>query len=468
MKSKIIIFLLLFQHLLIFGYDEHDRNISRELFDVYGDNITKEQIELVLEYDEFNNEALYIKAKQLDVKGVSLKLAAQTLEKSSLDTVESQYHYVSLLYRLKKYDKIVSFIKRIDIDAIKNVDILFYIADSFYRLNLLEDSLEIINSAIYLHPDETLLHELRYLINKDKISLRKIWFSEKVTEHFVRIYNRQTKVKDDDLIEILIKHKLNTNDVEILNLNELNYSVIDLIYETVNISKLEGKLYIDSDSDTFADTFVTIKNGLIEYKGIDVDGDQIVDVEYYVSGDKVDKIREFNITLNYSDYPFIDKIDIEDTITKSFKFYKDEAAFEFNGLMKEYSGINFNEIIKIGKLEKVTHETDSGVKTLFEYIDNDTVKVYLDKNRQFWDKVLLVKNNSVVAGVRDLDSDGVYDLLESYMENKLIDIKYKPLKANDADLSKSYYPNELPYLEVSESVMIDEDQRGDRQKWWKQ
>lgn len=471
MNNKVIYFLIIVNFFSLYAADNHDNKISEELFYLYGDNITEDQIGKVLEYNPYNDKALYIKAKKLDNKTTSLFLALETLKKTSLSTVESKYHLISILYRLGYYRELLPVAEKLEINNIEDVNTLFYIADSFYRTDNLKESLDVINIARYKYPDHTLFYELNYLINRDKTSLRKIWFSNDVLQYLIRLQNRLPIDDRDSLVEVLIRYKLRFLDRNKLNNLKLNYNVINIISNELKGFELNGNFYLDSNSNTFPDSRALFENGKLSYITIDRDGDNLDDIQFMLKSGVLTNIIDKNIKLDYGLYPYVKSIEVGGNVKKKIIFYKNETVFEYEELYSEYESIDFNKIIKEGKLKRIEHLLNGKIYSKFVFLDNNTIKIYLEPNQNnTWDKLLLVKNGIVESGVRDLDSNGVYDLLEFYRENQLLEIEYNPEKVIFSNDIKEYYPLELPVLEVNRTEILEDNKKNIEEniRWWNQ
>lgn len=425
MIKKSLLLLLFVYPSFLFPLNTADQKISENIFNVYGDDITLEQIKKVLEFDEDNRAALVKKADYMDSYDISLYLIKEILESSDTLELESKIHYISILYRLKLYNELILFSENIDLNRIDGADTLYFVSDSYIRMNEFEKSGGIILLAKHQFPNDVRFLELEYLIDQDRSVLSKIEKLHNPLQSYIRLYNRIEAVLPRLTLEVLIENKLVNLDKKTLGDYVGNYALFKPLLTILSTYNLTGYFSLDVDSDTFSDTYIKVKNGIIQYKGYDRNRDNIVDYEIFVEDGTPRSIVVDGNILTYGEYPFIDYISIlgEDRIT--YNLYKNFSKKELTTLISPNDlTLILKQIPKLKTISKIYYKNDKPyMKSIFK--DENTMLIYSEVNEENqFDKCLYIKNDTILAGLRDLNSDGIFDLSEVYVNGIIVGSAY--------------------------------------------
>lgn len=440
MFRKVILIFFILINTYIYSLESSDKLISQGLVDIFGDDIKIDQINKVLEFDESNRDALIKKAQLYDNSDSSLHISKDILKNIKLESLESKLQYISILYRLNEYKEIIKFTDQINIDALNSSKTLYYIADSFLRENNLLKAKEIIDLSIHQFPSEAIFLELLYLTNYDKNILSKLTTFSDPLQSYIRLYNRVKTSSSALLLEVFIERYL--IDVEVSELNSYigNYEVLKPLFKVKDITKLNGLFKLDIDGNTFPDTIFKVNDGIIQYKGFDRDSDNIIDYEIFLE-DKTPKSVVIDGTiLSYSNYPYIDYISLLGEERVTYDLYKNYTVKTLTNLLTYVDlEIIVKKLPKLKLLSKTYYIGDK-IDKKYVYKDLDTVLLFSELNKQNdFDKCLYIKNDEIIAGLKDLDSDGIFDLSEVYNLGKLVGYAYSETgQINDISHIETY------------------------------
>lgn len=424
MKTATILLIIFLFVDSVFSFESQDTNISDKLLDIYGDNITVDQLDKVLEFNKDNSEALYVLAKIMDRDDVSLFYPLELLKKSGIHSTESKYHYISILYRLGHYHEVVKVSLELDIFNITDVDIIYYISDSLLRIKQTEKASALLSSGLHQYPEDLRLHELRYLIENINESLKFIRLQEYNTDSLFRLYSRTTNKRSKSLLSKIITKKIEGMSINELHDSIYNINVIDDFIKYFDIEAINGSFMLDNDCNTFSDGYLDVVNGRLQRSSKDKDRDGLIDLEYTYIDREFNSIDDDKNRIEYSDYPYIDKIELGSESKDVYFFHKYKVMFSVENQLEP------------APLEEILNLVDNKyVRRVENYINNDLVKViekrndnteviYLEPHDNGWGHCLLVRNSVVLSGVKDIDSDGIYEIHEEYNNGVLINSHY--------------------------------------------
>lgn len=405
----------------LFTFESQDTYISHELLNVYGDDITKEQLDIVLEFDKSNSEALYKLARILDKENVSLFYPLKILEQSGIASLGSKQHYISILYRLGRYFEVVETSNKMDIYNITNADTLFYISDSLIRVSQEEIALVVLASGLHQFPEDIRFHELRYLLLSDSESLSFIRRQEDNISSLFRLYNRVVSKRSKSLLYKIIRRTistLTTDEVENLQAS-YNLAIINDFIKYIDKEKIKGRFLIDIDSNTFSDGFVDVENGKIIRNSRDKDKDGKIDLEYIYIDGNFKEITDDKNKILYTDYPFVNKIEIGKIKKNVYSFHNNKVSVKVDNQLEPKPLMDISDMINYEYLRKVESFTDDELVKVIIYRNNKTEIIYLEPHANGWGHCLLVRNSVILSGVRDMDSDGFYEIHEEYSNGVL-------------------------------------------------
>lgn len=425
MKNRILItFLLLTTLNSIFTFSLHDSSISEQLLDVFGNDITIDQLDKVLEFNNGNSEALYLKAKKMDREGISLRIPLYILEKSQLSTVESKYHYISILYRLSKYNDVISAFSENEMLNITDSDIIYFLADSYYRQLQNEKSLKMLRSGIHQFPEDIRFYELKYLINMDTESLKFIRLNKHRLNTLFRVYKRNNNHRVKSLLKKIIRIELKSISSQSLNNLKFNSDIISDFKININTDELNGIFYLDNNCNTFADGFFELQEGIPLRFELDRDNDNINDLTYIYDSNSIYKVIDNNNSIEYHNYPYIKKIELGDTDKEIYTFHMNKVKYPIYDVVNSYLPINFFELINNMNVRKIEKVINNKVVKIHVFRNDNTEVIYLNPNNNGWDHCLLVRDSVILSGVRDFNSDGFFDIVEVYNNGVLTDSLY--------------------------------------------
>lgn len=405
---------------VLLSNESADKLISNELFLNYGNDITLNQLNEVLEYDNFNEKALIKKALLFDDKTNSLNIPKLILEKTSLTQIESRYHYISILYRLGLYNDVIQHCETLNINKINNPDTLRYIIDSYLRVGNRTKPEEILKISKYKYPKNLMFLELQYIINTKRDLLVDIQNSSNPLQSYIRIYNRLPDGIPKLTIEVLLKRELVKINKTKLNSIVGNYKIIPLLFDYFTKTEFNGSYYIDKNSDTFIDTEFKIVNGNITYKSIDTNYDNIIDFKFILKDSTPEKVIYQNSSITYDNYPYIDTLKLnKDNI---YNLYKNHTKYIIPNLIKDIDIIpNFNNVESLKINSKLIYK-DGLLYSKCIYNSKNSMTIFKDNDLNgFFDEKLYIENNTILYGLRDLDSDENFDIYDKYKNGEIID-----------------------------------------------
>lgn len=410
---------------VLFSIESADKLISRELYLTYGKDITIKQLKEVLEYDNYNEEALIKKAILLDNYTNSLFISKQILEKTLLIDIKSRYHYISILYRLNFYKEIITHSQSINVKEIDNADTLFNIADSYIRTNDIDMSFAILEISMHKFPNDKRFVELLYILTKQRSLLTHIKKLSNPLESYFRLYSRVYEVLPRLTLEILIKNELKNYMIEELNKFVGNYDVLPLIFDVFPKEDFNGEFSIDKNSDTFIETNFIVENGNIVYKSIDIDFDNIIDFQCLLEDSVPVKLIFDKSILVYNNYPYIDYLEVHSGKIEIYDLYKNYTKYKIPSLLKDIDLLpDFDVIDKLKINSKLTY-IDGLLYSKWLYSTEKSITVLIDSNFDgSFDGSLYLEDNVILYGLRDLDSDGTYDIYDLYENGEIIDSQF--------------------------------------------
>lgn len=420
MKNKLFIIILLLSSYL-YSLESADQEISKKMMKVFGEDISLEQIEKVLEFDNTNREALIKKAIYMDNDKVSLSISKDILKNIDMEEVESKLHYISILYRLKEYEELISFSEKINLNVLNSADTLYFLSDSYIHQSDFITAKDIIKIATHQFPYDQRFLELLYQITLDRKILTLISNLNKPLQSYIRLYNRIDTKLSKLTLEVLIENEIKKLDISSFINFIGNYEVIKILLNSIDTNKLNGLYKLDIDSDSYPDTLLKVENGIIEYKGFDRDRDNVIDYEIFLENSIPKSVVIDGNILSYGKYPYIDYISMSGNERITYNLFKNYTKYKLPDLIEP---VDFNLIVdnvpKMKLINKSYYLDDKLLKKII-FKDFDSYLLYSEpnKNKDF-DKCLFVKNDIIISGLRDLNSDGIFDLCEVYQEGKLI------------------------------------------------
>lgn len=457
MKKKLLVIYILLNTSL-FSVDNADKIISKQLNKIFGDDITLDQIERVLEFDNNNRNALIQKAFYMDSDDISLNISNDILKNIDIDSLESKLHYISILYRLKKYEEIIEFSNNINVNTLNSSDTLYFIADSYIRIGSLTKSQAIIQMAKHQFPSDQRFYELSYVLSKDRKILYSISTLNNPLQSFIRLYNRVSDILPELTLEVLIESELSKLDNSLLETYVGNYKVLKILFKNTNINLFNGLYRLDVDSDSYPDTIFKVNNGIIEYKGFDRDSDNVIDYEIFLENSIPSSIVIDGNILKYDEYPYIDYVSIKGTERITYDLYKRYTKKRVTSLTGPVDlKLVVDDIPKLKLIGKSYYKNKNLIKKII-YKNNNSFIVYSEPNiHGKFDKCLYLYNDIIKSGLRDLNSDGIFDLCEIYENGELVATAYSETGKND----------EVTYIENYSSFESDYTDRIDFY-WWQE
>ncbi|QEN06223.1 hypothetical protein EW093_16520 [Thiospirochaeta perfilievii] len=428
-KHFIITSLLFIFSINIFSLDglNKDKLLSKELFNSYKEDITLEQLNKVLEFDKNNQVALISKAIYLDKNNYDLNLVKKNLELSTLPTFESQLHYITTLYRLNMYEQVLGYTSKIDLGDIGRMDVLFYIADSYIRTGQNMDALKIIKSAQHQYPNEVKFYELEYLIKPLRINLTKVLNRETSLQSLIRLYQRCSGLVPKITIEVLLNKQLRKANINEINGLVGNYMVIPLLLKILPKEELSGFYYLDTNSDTYPDTQFCLQNGIIEYKKIDSNQDNIYELQFYFNDSIPYLIRYNESELYYDNYPFIDKILLSERpdYKKEYDLYKSYTKFKIpNPIINSKIKLDFSLLDRLKTISITTYHNNQLVDKK-KFINDNTYFLLEEYNKYGgFDLSTYFEDNIKKYSLEDINSDGLFDIYKKFSDDLVIETKY--------------------------------------------
>ncbi len=410
---------------VLFSIESADTLISRELFLTYGKDITIKQLSEVLEYDNYNEEALIKKAILLDNDNSSLFIPKLILEQTSLTDLKSRYHYISILYRLSFYKEIIEHSLSINLNQIDNADTLYFIADSYIRDNNKEMSFEVTGISKHKFPNDERFIELSYLIDQKRTHLTKIKNLTNPLESYFRLFSRVSDVLPRLTLEILIENELKDYKIEELTTLVGNYDVLPLLFNIFPKKEFNGVFSLDKNCDSFIETKLVVDNGNIIYKSIDIDFDNIVDFQCLLEDLRPVKLIFDKSILVYDNYPYIDYLKVDTGEIEIYDLYKNYTKYNIPGLLKDIDLMpNFDIIDELKINSKLTY-IDGFLYSKWLYNSEKSVTILTDSDfNGLFDGSLYVEEDIILYGLRDLDSDGSYDIYDIYENGEIIDSQF--------------------------------------------
>jgi len=306
---------------------------------------------------------------------------------------------------------------------------------------------KILEVSIHQFPADQRFLELLYIRNNDRAILARIQKGKFPLRSFLRLYNRVDKDIPKLVLEILIKRILKTLKIDDLKIYQGNYEILPILFNIIPKESFSGVYVLDTDSDTFSDTFYKISDGVIQYKGLDRDGDNVIDYEFFLKDGIPKSVIIDKSIMHYGQYPFIDYISISDPNSRrvTYNLYKNFTKKKLTTLTDEPdSSLVVSEVPRLKVISKIYYYAETIMKQEIFRSDN-TVLVYSEQNLLGkFDKCLLMKDNIIISGLRDMNSDGIYDLNEIYNHGVLVGNAYSPSGTNeDISYLESYTGNDL-------------------------
>ena len=412
-KYFVILFILSFS---LYSSENGDIIIADKLYEIYKNNLTLENIDQILEFNQNHHLAIVQKAIIYDKLNIDLFEIENLLLSSTCPTISSIYHLISVQYRLKKYEAVILSARQLDIKKLTDSNTLYFIADSYLRLSKSVDSNKVLQIALHQFPTDFRFLELSYIINSTKTLLSMILQQDQPMESIIRLYQRITNPKIVSILEnSLIKLVNNAEIDELLQIN-FNHDILHLL-KKLEVNSLTAIIFFDDDSDTYVDTMYELKDGDIVYKSIDLDRNNIPDLEYWKSNKIPTSVKFNNYKLFYGEYPYVDSItnNISNNSKIVYDLYRNYTKINLIDLIRNINLIDIEENIEDLKVIRKDLYDNSMIIESCNYRGNNSWIMHSEPNNSnTFDKVDIYTDNKLSESYIDLDSDGYFDIHHKY------------------------------------------------------
>lgn len=423
------ILLLLTLSIGLVSITEHDKEISNIILET-AVKIDYETIDEALEFDPTNQKAYSLRIDLMYADNISLNRILKEFDYISQYNENLLKIKLEILYRLEMY-KEISFYSN-DYISLKDNRSKYYIIDSFIRSNRLDEGKSMLMNELYDSPYNLLFNELNFILTRDSGSLRIIRESKDRFNSLFRIYGRNSfnSKSKDSLIMKVINWELEHSDID-LSVLVLNFELLHFLKVKDNIS---GVFKFDNNFNLFIDTEIKVDSSILDYKKVDRDGDRVFDnITRYKNGMPYE-ISDGRYKVVYNSYPYISYSKIGNTTLN--KYFEEMLLYRAPGVLSyELPILDFIETST--DVDKRTIKYDYHYE-IWNYLENDMAIVSRDFSGDKPTHKILIENGIIISGVRDLNSDGDFDIYENYTGGKLVGALY--LK----DESYKYYENYLP------------------------
>lgn len=427
MKKSFLLILIVISS-LCYSVSDHDIEMSKAILN---SSVSPDEnlIDEALEFDPNNQVAHFLKIMLMYERGDDLDLILDRFSYIKEYDEQMLATKLEIEYRLGKYKDIShnynNYISLSDKKA------QFYIIDSHIRNNLISVAKKVLTNQLYSNPYDLLYNELNYYLYKDTGSLRILRESSDAITSLFRLYGRSvSNGKEDTLIKRVLIWELNNREIEYKDI-VYNYEVLNLI----KTPDLEGVYKFDRDYNLFPDTrFVFLDNILIS-KDVDRDGDTIYDSTITYNGGNPKLITDREMSIVYSNYPYLKFSEIKGEVKSTY--YDDMLAYRPPQILSNVTP-DLSFINNKNSVENLEVYNKNMIKEFWEFKSDSTTVVSRELVNNLFTHKLLVKDNKIISGVRDLDVDGIFDVYEEYIGGELAGTLY--LK----DPSFKYYENYLP------------------------